>query len=36
MVEDYFNNVPKINGKTIIELENRIKNEIKISKGKCT
>jgi hypothetical protein len=34
MVEDYFNSASKINGKTIIELENKIKTEIKCVKGK--
>ena len=34
LVENYFNSAPKVNGKTIIELENKIKNEVKFSRGK--
>lgn len=33
IVEDFFVKAPKINGKTVIELENKIKNEVKFSKG---
>jgi hypothetical protein len=36
MVEEYFEKVPKINGKTVIELENRIKTDVKVSKGQVT
>ena len=35
IVENFFKNSPKINGKTIIELENKIKNGVQISKGKA-
>ena len=34
LVENYFNSALKVNGKTIIELENKIKNEVKFSRGK--
>jgi hypothetical protein len=33
MVDEFFAKAPKINGKTVIELENRIRNEVKFSKG---
>lgn len=35
MIEEFFKNTQKINGKTIIELENKIKNEVKVCKGKA-
>lgn len=34
MVEDFFAKIQKVNGKTIIELENRINSEVTVSKGK--
>lgn len=34
IVEEFFTKSEKINGKTVLELENKIKNEVKMSKGK--